>query len=301
MDLLKNIITMKIIKDFNNLSHSDYITKVNNQFKTFLRLTENPIDDLKRGFSCHVDSWFEDYDEALEYNEEEGSDIAPKYDEKMDTWCGLPEKGLSGYKVENEEEFNNIKLVLINTYGASGDDIAVFKSKDYDLKEGFDGEDVFRNGYFLFSIDTTTSYEEYLKLLEKNKMIWQYSENVEMKHLKLFEQFSNKTLYHITTPDVAKEIGRKGFNPENFIDYNYYSDKGKDGIYFYDNLRQAQQYAYFLKHKIDDDNIALITIDAPIDIVEETEKIEDGLFIKKENLSKIVILDTQVVSPSDIY
>ena len=48
-----------------------------------------------------------------------------------------------------------------------------------------------------------------------------------MKYIKLFENFENKTLYHITTPDVAKKVRRKGFNPKNFIDYNYYSEKGE--------------------------------------------------------------------------
>lgn len=122
-----------------------------------------------------------------------------------------------------------------------------------------------------------------------------------MKHIKLFENFENKTLYHITTPDVAKEIGRKGFNPKNFIDYNYYSEKGKDGIYFYDNLRLSQQYSYFLKHKTGVKKVALITIDAPANVVEYTGKMEDGYFIRKENLDKIIILNSQVVSPSDIY
>ena len=77
--------------------------------------------------------------------------------------------------------------------------------------------------------------------------------------------------------------------------------KGKDGIYFYDNLRLSQQYSYFLKHKTGVEKVALITIDAPANVVEYTGKMEDGYFIRKEKLDKIIILNSQVVSPSEIY
>lgn len=50
---------------------------------------------------------------------------------------------------------------FVSTYGATaGERISVFSSNDYDLGGGADGEDVFRNGIFLFQIDLDSDFSE---------------------------------------------------------------------------------------------------------------------------------------------
>ena len=108
-------------------------------------------------------------------------------------------------------------------------------------------------------------------------------------------------LIHITTPEIADDIKLKGFKPKQFIDYKYYSDLGKEGIYFYDNRRQAQFYAGFLIGKTKIDKVAMIFVEAPLNVVIKSEKLEDGYFIKSENLNDIKINDIKFVKYSEIY
>ena len=108
-------------------------------------------------------------------------------------------------------------------------------------------------------------------------------------------------LIHITTPEIANEIKLNGFQPKQFIDYKYYSDLGKDGIYFYDNKRQAQFYAGFLIGKTKIDKVAMIFVEAPSNIVTKSDKLEDGYFIKSENLDEVKINDIKLVKYSEIY
>ena len=124
-----------------------------------------------------------------------------------------------------------------------------------------------------------------------------------MKHICLFEQFNSdlKQLIHITTPEIAKKIQRDGFKPIPFIDYKYYSDFGRNGIYFYDNKRQSQFYAYHLANKSKNDKVAIIYAFAPIDIIQKNDKLEDGYFIQNKDLSKIKISKIDVLSPTNIY
>ena len=128
-----------------------------------------------------------------------------------------------------------------------------------------------------------------------------------MKQFQTFEGFINENavntikLIHITTPEIANDIKLNGFQPKPFIDYEYYSDLGKDGIYFYDNKRQAQFYAGFLISKTKIVKVAMILVDAPSNIVTKSDKLEDGYFIKSENLGKVKINNIKLVKYSEIY
>ena len=108
-------------------------------------------------------------------------------------------------------------------------------------------------------------------------------------------------LIHITTPEIANDIKLNGFQPKPFIDYKYYSDLGKDGIYFYDNKRQAQFYAGFLIGKTKIDKVAMIFVETPSNIVTKSDKLEDGYFIKSENLDEVKIIDIKLAKYSEIY
>ena len=126
-----------------------------------------------------------------------------------------------------------------------------------------------------------------------------------MNHIKSFEDtqyLDYKTLIHTTSVDIAYLIKMNGFNPKQLFEYKYYSTFGKEGIYFYDNLRWVQQYAYYLKNKLKTDNkVALIYVKIPIDIICNNDKMEDGFFIKNENLNKLEILKIEYKSPGDIF
>lgn len=108
-------------------------------------------------------------------------------------------------------------------------------------------------------------------------------------------------LIHITTPEIANDIKLNGFQPKPFINYKYYSNLGKDGIYFYDNKRLAQFYAGFLISKTNIDKVAMIFVEAPSNIVTKSDKLEDGYFIKSENLNEVIIKDIKLVKYSEIY
>lgn len=124
-----------------------------------------------------------------------------------------------------------------------------------------------------------------------------------MKYVNVFENFDQdiKQLIHVTTVENSELIKKDGFIPKPFIDYKYYSNLGKDGIYFYDNLRQVQQYSYFLNYKTKEDKVALIYVSVPKDIIKMGEKLEDGYFIKRDDLNKINIIKIEYKKPSDIY
>lgn len=117
----------------------------------------------------------------------------------------------------------------------------------------------------------------------------------------LIENMNTIKLIHITTPEIANNIKLNGFQSNPFIDYRYYSDLGKNGIYFYDNKRQAQFYAGFLISKIKIDKVAMIFVEAPSNIVTKSDKLEDGYFIKSKNLNEVKINDIKLVKYSEIY
>ena len=114
-------------------------------------------------------------------------------------------------------------------------------------------------------------------------------------------------MVHITTNDIANKIEQEGFDPKGFIDYKYYSNLGKDGIYFYKDekpygYRIIQQYAYFLVDKVNQQTVALIFVDVPKNIIVKGDSHEDGFFVPKDQLDKIKIKKIQYnVKPRDLY
>lgn len=122
--------------------------------------------------------------------------------------------------------------------------------------------------------------------------------------IKLLELLPDKelTLYHVTTSDVAKQISDSGFDPKSTIDYKYYSALGKEGIYFYDNIRSSQRYAYFLGSKKPNQSLSLITVKVPKNAVLKTNKLEDGVFVPNDRLNDVKIVSVKRISKiSDMY
>ena len=111
-----------------------------------------------------------------------------------------------------------------------------------------------------------------------------------------------KKMYHITSRDVAEKIKQDGFAPKQVIaNFKYFSEMGKDGVYFYDNLRLVQQYAYFFKGKSHKD-LAMITVEVPSEFIRNTDRQEDGFFVQRKDLKHIKILKVENVdSIRNIY
>lgn len=113
----------------------------------FLRDTEDPLKDLERGFSCEVNSWKDSEEEAIEWQSKYGALRSPLQDPKSKKWCADPERGLSSFAFWDKKSFDKA-IRNIERY-SSGNLPCIFKSKDYDLDSGADGEDVFRKGSFV--------------------------------------------------------------------------------------------------------------------------------------------------------
>lgn len=127
-----------------------------------------------------------------------------------------------------------------------------------------------------------------------------------MNHLTLFENFDEQIikLIHTTTNDIARMIEVDGFIPKPFLDYAYYSELGKEGIYFYSvrDTRNIQTYGYFLKQKAKVDSLALVYVIVPSSCVRAGDKIQDGLFVSGEDLSRIQIEHIRYnIQPSSLY
>jgi hypothetical protein len=108
---------------------------------------------------------------------------------------------------------------------------------------------------------------------------------------------------HITLPEIAEKIEKDGLNPKSFLLYNYYSSMGKNGIYFYEHARQAQEYAFFLNNKVhkNGEKVAIIYCIIPINFFKKTDSLEDGLFVPTEYLKHIIVERIELVFPQDIY
>lgn len=138
--------------------------------KIFLRKTISPKNDLIRNFSCYHDAWFENRDGAEEYYEEQGGfSQEPRQDPITKRWCGASESGLSGYIVENQQQFIDALNYLNKIpHLKKINEISVFKSSEYYLEDGSDGEDTFVGGKFLFNISSTITYKQFTsKLISK--------------------------------------------------------------------------------------------------------------------------------------
>ncbi len=148
----------------------------------FLRVTRDPQNDLKRGWSCHNDAWAysreEAYDNWIRLNNPNLPE--PKMDhqykainwegKKLERWCFLVERGLSSFAFWNEKSFERAKRKLnkyVNSFG-SDQIIHVFKSDKYHLKSGSDGEDLFVPGDYITPIKYTDNWQNIISYLQIN-------------------------------------------------------------------------------------------------------------------------------------
>lgn len=153
----------------------EVIEKLLEEEVLFLRWTTDPLEDIKRNFSGHLQAWFDTEEEALEDIEAqygENSDIKPKYDPINQMWNSDPEWGLSGYGLKDEQGFNlameSIREISWFHKEDRQQDLAVFKSKNFQNGTGFDGEDLFKDAIFIGFLEDTSTYDDFLKLI-KNK------------------------------------------------------------------------------------------------------------------------------------
>ena len=135
-------------------------TKLNPK-RFFLRNTNNPEADLKRGWSCNVNSWVDSEEDAIEFQKRNGSISKPKFDKLRNKWCADPELGLSSFSFYDEDSFKHA-ILKMEEYAHEGK-IGLFISNDYILDVGLDSEDIFKSGKFLDYIDFETTYDDILK------------------------------------------------------------------------------------------------------------------------------------------
>lgn len=152
---------MKYVKLFENFKEEYF----------FLRVTKTPELDLKRNFSCHAGYWTDDYEWAINWQKRHGAIDKPKQDPQTKSWCYDPEAGISSFGFNNEEDYKFYSNRIKDYIHGNDDELYVFKSGDYNLGSGLDGEDVFRNGKLVGKIDFeilggdnydySTDYEHY--------------------------------------------------------------------------------------------------------------------------------------------
>jgi hypothetical protein len=114
------------------------------------------------------------------------------------------------------------------------------------------------------------------------------------------------TLYHVTTKPIAEDIKAHGFKPvDQGMWKNYYAPQGRDGIYFYDDLKYSEAYAahaegklYMLnaqpntgwnENKKHMPKMAIIKVQVPEGVAITTDQKEDGFFVPTADLNKIKI------------
>jgi len=114
------------------------------------------------------------------------------------------------------------------------------------------------------------------------------------------------TLYHVTSVEIAEKIKAEGFKPiDQGFWRNYYAPQGRDGIYFYDDLKYSEAYASvaegkFWKKLTDSGKpwseiknrkpeMAIIKVRVPEDAVQTTEHKEDGFFVPNDKLNEVQI------------
>lgn len=160
----------------------------------FFRITSDSEGDVERGFSCNVNSWFDNYEDAKDYENRHGALSSPKQDPKTKKWCADPELGLSGFGFHDGLSMHEAR-VAVSAYGDDffiglvGKDyakqIGVFSAKKFWLKAGLDGEDVFEPDKFLGYYDELS--DDFLKSLLENR-IRRYESLYEAKQVGLYEK-----------------------------------------------------------------------------------------------------------------
>lgn len=81
-----------------------------------------------------------------------------KKDPVSNKWCADPELGLSSFGFDDEKTY--VDAIERMKYYNDTDKIALFKSYDYSIGSGLDGEDVFRNGTFIRFISVNSKFED---------------------------------------------------------------------------------------------------------------------------------------------
>lgn len=152
----------------------------------FLRDTSDPQRDLERGFSCEVNSWFSHQEDAEACAA--SLSTTARQDPSNGMWCGSPEAGLSSFAFHDPQSFTVALERMAGGDYISQDRLAIFRSSDYDLGAGADGEDCFRNGQFVgwLPLDDQweASWDDVSRLIGGN----------------LMESSRSAPLYHFTTP-----------------------------------------------------------------------------------------------------
>ncbi len=169
-DVRKMIDKVKNFKEFvnENLNNSKY----------FLRWTSDADDDTRRNFSGNMQAWFETEKDAMDdYNERVGDGKYVPYPPRKDVtngmWNSEPEWGLSGYGFDDEKSFNKaieeIEDISWHHKDSLQQELVVFKSSNFILGDGFDGEDVFKDVINYYDVEPNMNYSEVMKEINKQR------------------------------------------------------------------------------------------------------------------------------------
>lgn len=151
-----------------------FINENNNKYLYFLRWSSDADNDIKRNFSGHMQAWFDTEEEAMsDYNQRVSDGVYVPYPPKKDItngmWNSEPEWGLSGYGFHDENTFNRSMKEIndIAWYHRENlhQDLIVFRSSEYILGDGFDGEDVFRNADMFWYIEPDMNYKQVMEII----------------------------------------------------------------------------------------------------------------------------------------
>lgn len=162
----KEIIRKIIREEIDNLNEVHY----------FLRWTSDVYDDMRRNFSGHMQAWYDTEEEAMnDYNERIANGYYVPYPPRKDIttgmWSSEPEWGLSGYEFHDEKTFNDamseINDIAWHHKELLNQDLCVFKSDNYILGDGFDGEDVFKDVKTAWYIEPNMSYNDVISIINK--------------------------------------------------------------------------------------------------------------------------------------
>lgn len=167
---------MKGSRKFISTTIEEYLNEnLNKKNYYFLRWTNDAGSDVKRNFSGHMQAWFNTEKEAMnDYNDRIGDGkyipYPPRKDITTGMWNSEPEWGLSGYGFHDEKSFNNamyeINDIAWHHRENLQQDLMVFRSSNYILGDGFDGEDVFRDADKYWYIEPDMSYNDVMKIIK---------------------------------------------------------------------------------------------------------------------------------------
>lgn len=112
-------------------------------------------------------------------------------------------------------------------------------------------------------------------------------------------------LYHVTTIPIANDIKAHGFKAKDQGMWKkYYAPQGRDGIYFYDDLKYSEAYASVIegklwmkdletkswdKAKALKPEMAVIEVQVPEGVAITTNEKEDGFFVPTADLNKVKV------------